>query len=210
MEEQYEILALRLARIVLAKSSYGQLHNARKIARELLEHCEPIETQPLASYSISASIPSTESCHIRWMIRRDMPEVLAVENCSFEFPWRESDFIRCLRQRDHIGMVAEINKQVVGFMIYQLHKDHLDLLNFAVDPMSRRRRVGETMVQKMIRKLTPRRRTRITLYVRESNVSAQLFFRTQGFVATGIVYGTFDDTNEAAYAMEYSLVKSAT
>ena len=35
--------------------------------------------------------------HIRWMIRRDMPEVLDVENDGFEFPWSEDDFIRCLR-----------------------------------------------------------------------------------------------------------------
>ena len=37
--------------------------------------------------------------HIRWMIRRDMPEILAIEDESFEFPWIEGDFIRCLRQR---------------------------------------------------------------------------------------------------------------
>ena len=45
--------------------------------------------------------------HIRWMIRRDMPEVLQIERTSFEYPWSEEDFIRCLRQRNCIGMVAE-------------------------------------------------------------------------------------------------------
>ena len=38
--------------------------------------------------------------HIRWMIRRDMPEILDIENQSFEFSWSEEDFIRCLRQRN--------------------------------------------------------------------------------------------------------------
>ena len=37
--------------------------------------------------------------HIRWMIRRDMAEVLDIERQSFEFPWFEEDFIRCLRAR---------------------------------------------------------------------------------------------------------------
>ena len=41
--------------------------------------------------------------HIRWMIRRDMPEVLAIESQSFEFPWSEEDFINCLRQRPALG-----------------------------------------------------------------------------------------------------------
>ena len=27
--------------------------------------------------------------HIRWMIRRDMGEVLDIEQASFEFPWLE-------------------------------------------------------------------------------------------------------------------------
>ena len=35
--------------------------------------------------------------HIRWMIRRDMPEVLQTEQESFEYAWTEEDFLRCLR-----------------------------------------------------------------------------------------------------------------
>ena len=72
--------------------------------------------------------------HIRWMIRRDMSDVLSIENESFEFPWSEQDFIRCLRQRNCIGMVAEVDDQIVGFMIYELHKTRLHLLNFLRKP----------------------------------------------------------------------------
>ena len=74
--------------------------------------------------------------HIRWMIRRDMPEVLAIEASSFEFPWVEEDFIRCLRQRNSIGMVAEHDEQVVGFMIYELNRNRIQVLNFAVARVS--------------------------------------------------------------------------
>ena len=61
------------------------------------------------------SVPGKQNVcvHIRWMIRRDMPEVLSIENESFEFPWSEEDFIRCLRQRNCIGMVAEHHDRVV-------------------------------------------------------------------------------------------------
>ena len=74
------------------------------------------------------------SVQIRWMIRRDMPEVLRIENDSFEFNWTEEDFLACLRQRNCIGMVAEYDGRVVGFMIYELHKTRLHILNFAVAP----------------------------------------------------------------------------
>ena len=76
--------------------------------------------------------------HIRWMIRRDMPEVLQAEQESFEYAWTEEDFLRCLRQRNCIGMVAERGEKVVGFMIYELHKSKLHVLNFAVAPSCRR------------------------------------------------------------------------
>ena len=89
--------------------------------------------------------------HIRWMIRRDMPEVLDIERASFEFPWSEEDFIRCLRQRNCIGMVAEHGERVVGFMIYELHKTRLHILNFAVAADVRRRGVGRQMIDKLDR-----------------------------------------------------------
>ena len=63
--------------------------------------------------------------HIRWMIRRDMPEVLDIESRSFDGPWSEEDFMRSLRQRNCIGMVAEHDDCIVGFMIYELHKTRM-------------------------------------------------------------------------------------
>ncbi len=96
---------------------------------------------------------------IRWMIRRDMAEVLDIESEGFEFPWCEDDFIRCLRQRNCIGMVAEQNDRVVGFMIYELHKTRLHLLNFAVAKEYRRQAAGTQMLGKLVAKLSSQRRT---------------------------------------------------
>lgn len=141
--------------------------------------------------------------HIRWMIRRDMPEVLQIEQDSHDYPWTEEDFLHCLRQRNCIGMVAEIGEQVVGFMIYELHKIRLHILNFAVHPAHRRRRVGSQMVQKLISKLSSHRRNCITLEIRETSLESQLFFRTVGFCATSVLRDHFEDTGEDAYLMQY-------
>lgn len=140
--------------------------------------------------------------HIRWMIRRDMPEVLAIEQQSFEFPWCEEDFIRCLRQRNCIGMVAEHNERVVGFMIYELHKSRLHILNFSVHEQQRRRGIGGQMVKKLSAKLSPQRRSRIMLEIRETNLPAQLFFRSLGFRAVSVLRAFYDDTPEDAYLMQ--------
>ena len=143
--------------------------------------------------------------HIRWMIRRDMPEVLQTETESFEFSWTEEDFLRCLRQRNCIGMVAEQGVKVVGFMIYELHKSKLHILNFAVHPSFRRNGIGQQMVSKLISKLSSHRRTRITLEVRETNLAAQLFFRAQGFRAVRVLRSYYDDSGEDAFLMQYRL-----
>jgi ribosomal-protein-alanine N-acetyltransferase len=143
--------------------------------------------------------------HIRWMIRRDMPEVLQTEQESFEYAWTEEDFLRCLRQRNCIGMVAEQGERVVGFMIYELHKNRLHILNFAVHPAYRRHGVGMQMVAKLISKLSSHRRTRITLEVRETNLPAQLFFRSQGFKAVRVLRAFYEDSGEDAFLMQYRL-----
>lgn len=155
-------------------------------------------------------VETNQTCvHIRWMIRRDMPMVLAIEEGSFEFPWSEEEFIRCLRQRNCIGMVAEVNDQVVGFMIYELHKNRLHLLNFAVNPIVRRTGVGSAMVDKLIGKLSTDRRNRILLEVRETNLEAQLFFRNLGFRAISVLRDFYEDTTEDAYVMQFRMAGSS-
>lgn len=144
--------------------------------------------------------------HIRWYIRRDMPEVLAIEADSFEFPWTEKDFLYCLRQRNCIGMVAEHEDRVVGFMIYELNETRIRLLSIATAADCRRQGIGTALVAKLIRKITPQRRTAITLEVRETNLPAQLFFRRHGFRVTAIRRGVYgDDTPDDAYSMRYQV-----
>lgn len=127
-------------------------------------------------------MPRTTNC-IRWFIRRDMPEVLAIEADSYEWAWSEEDFLRYLRDRNTIGMVVEQHEKVIGFMIYELHKSHLNLVNVAVHPDYRRQGVGTAMATKLKDKLSRHRRTRVVLIVRESNV----------------------DNSEDAYQMEYRI-----
>jgi ribosomal-protein-alanine N-acetyltransferase len=137
------------------------------------------------------------------MIRRDMPDVLDIERQCFEFPWSDEEFVRSLRQRNCIGMVAEHEDRVVGFMIYELHKTRIHVLNFAVAPEFRRRGVGTQMVAKLVSKLSSQRRSRIMLEVRETNLAAQLFFRESGFRAVSVLHAFYDDTPEDAYLMQF-------
>ena len=152
--------------------------------------------------------PRGDNIHIRWMFMRDIPDVMEIENHSFEFNWTEDDVIRCLRQRNCIGMVAEFEERVVGFMIYELHKTRLHVLTFAVHRDMRRHGIGKAMLQKLVGKLSPNRRNRLLLEVRETNVAAQVFFRRFGFRAISILRDFYEDTSEDAYLMQYSVSES--
>ena len=152
---------------------------------------------------MTAPSPTLAGIHVRWMIRRDMPEVLTIEREAFEFPWSDEDFTRCLRQRNCIGMVAEYADSIVAFMIYELHRSRLHILNFAVLRSHRRLGIGTQMLHKLVAKLAPERRNRIGLEVRETNLPAQLFFRSAGFRATSVLKDFYQDTTEDAYLMEF-------
>jgi [ribosomal protein S18]-alanine N-acetyltransferase len=143
--------------------------------------------------------------HIRWMIACDMREVLTIERDCFTDPWSESDFVNCLRQRNVIGMVAEHEERVVGYMLYELNKDNLHLLNLAVHPGMRRQIIGASMVQKLFSKLSRERRRRIVCEVRESNLQAQLFFKSLGFFCVELLREFYDKTDEPALRFQYDL-----
>jgi ribosomal-protein-alanine N-acetyltransferase len=127
--------------------------------------------------------------HVRWMIRRDMTEVIGIER----------------EQRNCIGMVAELADSVVAFMIYELHRSRLHMLNFAVMRSHRRLGIGTQMMSKLVGKLSPERRARIALEVRETNLAAQLFFRSLGFRAVSVLKDFYQDSTEDAYLMQYCL-----
>lgn len=142
--------------------------------------------------------------HIRWMIRRDMLDVKQIEHLCFgNHAWREGDFIHALRQRNTIGMVAERNGGIVGFMIYELHKNRLHIMDFAVHPEFQRSGVGRAMVGKLTLKLSADRRNRIMIEVRERHVDAQLFFAELGFRAISVIPDLYDDSIEDAYLFQY-------
>lgn len=142
---------------------------------------------------------------IRWMIRRDMPEVLDIEGQCFEFAWTEEDFLAMLKRRNCIGMVVEYQEQLIGYMIYELRNKSLFIANFAVSPHMQRRGVGAAMIEKLKHKLHKQRRTEIDVFVREHNLPMQLLLRSQAFRCVGTERGVFEPDHEDAMKFKFNL-----
>lgn len=147
--------------------------------------------------------------HIRWAIRRDMPEVLAIDATSFTHGWDEFAFISRLRTSNVIGMVAECDNRIAGFMVYHLQKGYLYVERLAVHEDYRYTGVGTALIQKLIDKLNPDRRDRIEIHINERNLETQEFLKSRGFWATRTEKEYFEDTGRGvpddAYVMEYRL-----
>ena len=141
--------------------------------------------------------------YLRYTHERDIPGIFFIETESFEFPWDKNDFMRHM-QRPYSGMLAEINKQIVGYMFYEFVGPRMHLLNFAVHPDWRRQSVGTQMTGRLIAKLsTEKIHQRIVVKVRETNLSAQKFFSRCGFKGLNVLRGYYRDSSEDAFLMQY-------
>jgi ribosomal-protein-alanine N-acetyltransferase len=135
---------------------------------------------------------------IGWMIRRHIPDVIDIENASFASPWSYHELMQCLRKPYCNGMVAERDGTVAGFMVYELLKSQLHILNFAVSPAFRRQQIGSQMLDKLYGKLSQQRRKEIIVEVRETNLAAQKFFSANGYLASGCIRNHYEDSTEDA------------
>jgi len=152
-----------------------------------------------------SDIISMTQTYIRWMVRSDLDSVVAIEKDLYDYPWSQQEFLIALRQRNCIGMVAERNEEVVGYMVYELHKTRIELLNFAVRARSQRLGVGSALIEKLKSKLVYERRNKISLELRERNLDGQLFFRQAGFLCTSILHGWYAVEEESvAYRMQFN------
>lgn len=143
--------------------------------------------------------------HVRFAIRADLPHILAIEAASFEIPWTEDEFLALQKDVRCIGLVAEVNGYVVGYLFYKLYKKHTHLLNLAVHRGYRREGVAQSLINWPRNRLRIQKRFSLTARVRESNLPAQLFLRSQHFRCVSISKNYFEGENEDAYCFIYRL-----
>ena len=144
---------------------------------------------------------------LRWMIKRDLDEVCAIERLCYRHPWTKKDFLQRLKARNCVGMVWEDDiEEVHGFVIYELGAGVLEITNIAVRYAMQGTGIGRALVSRLTDKLTPDRLKGIEVKVRERNLDAQLFFRALGFRAIRVLRGYFEaDGKEDAYLFHYAV-----
>lgn len=135
---------------------------------------------------------------IRWLLRRDLPEILDIEQRSFERPWSESDFHRHLQQRNCIGNVAVIDDKTVAYSICELERDHYRIVNMAVHPDYRRQGIGTQILRRFENRLRPDYRTHVVALVPQTCLAVQSFFERDN-ISNFVKVRTTDEKGKVAF-----------
>ena len=135
---------------------------------------------------------SPEDFHHRWIANSDKLSILAIERKSYEFSWGREFFDSVLSCRSVIGKCVQFHgnsNEPLGYMIYDLGKESIRLLNLAVNPIHRRRGVGSSLLTSLQSKIAGEkfpRRIRILATVEEHNDAAIALLVNSGFIGVSL------------------------
>jgi ribosomal-protein-alanine N-acetyltransferase len=134
-------------------------------------------------------------------VRGDLDEILAIERASFPHPWSPEMFDEELNNRlCHIFVARERfggGNRVAGYVCFWLFLAEMHLLNIAVDPASRRRGIGASLLARTMDFARERGVKMAFLEVRRGNRAAQSLYRRFGFRDMGVRPRYYEDGEDA-------------
>jgi [ribosomal protein S18]-alanine N-acetyltransferase len=146
-----------------------------------------------------------ESVTFRPITTADLDEVMAIERTSFRFPWSSGFFLQELQVACARSILAEIEGQIVGYVLFWLLPGAIDIHNIAVHIDYRRRGIARLLLGKVVAEARNHLSLRVMLEVRKSNLPAQKLYQSLGFLTTGVRKGYYSDDGEDALAMSLEL-----
>lgn len=152
--------------------------------------------------SSGKSMESLAQVIVRPMKEADLEAVMKIEQASFPTPWSQHAFESELRDNEYARYFCLVDKnKVIGYMGLWFILEEGHITNVAVAPEFRGRRLGEFMMRTVAQKMLSEGMERMTLEVRESNLSAQRLYERLGFVMAGRRKGYYSDNQEDALIM---------
>jgi ribosomal-protein-alanine N-acetyltransferase len=133
------------------------------------------------------SVPEIE---IRPMAENDIPNVIAVERASYQFPWSEGIFRDCLRV-GYVCRVVTINDEIIAYGVMSVGAGEAHILNLCVTEVYRCRGVGRRLLIYLVERGSASGMSEAFLEVRPSNTSAIRLYLSLGFEQVGMRRGYY-------------------
>jgi ribosomal-protein-alanine N-acetyltransferase len=137
----------------------------------------------------------------------DLPEVLAVEQAAYEFPWTHGNFVDSLRAGHSAWSMRDSGGGLMAYAVMMVALDEAHLLNLTVAPPCQRFGFGWRLLEAMAETARGHGARTMLLEVRPSNAAAQAMYARYGFVRIGIRRGYYParDGREDAIVMRVLL-----
>ena len=113
--------------------------------------------------------------------REDLSAILKIEKESFPDPWGRELLEKELSLSFSWFIVAEVDGEVVGYLVAWIVGDSCELNRIAVAPCMRSRGIGKRLLYELINYCKNRNVKEIFLEVRESNLNAIKLYGSSGF-----------------------------
>jgi [ribosomal protein S18]-alanine N-acetyltransferase len=132
--------------------------------------------------------------YVRPVKAEDLNFIQELEEACFKDPF-PSYFIKQLAEANpETFLVAVDNGRVIGYGVVDNWSDHQHLVSIAVRADSRRRGIGQTLLDRLIERL---RDGPLRLELRRSNTPALDLYLKNGFGQTGIAHNYYTDGEDA-------------
>ena len=131
----------------------------------------------------------------------DISQVAEIERQIFSIPWSEKAFRNSMESDNTIYIVAKENNNVAGYAGMYLSFEEGNITNVAVNPLSRRKGIGEKIVRVILNRAYEKGVRDVFLEVRETNSVAIALYEKIGFKEEGIRKNFYDKPRENALIM---------
>lgn len=150
----------------------------------------------------------SSSC-IEKMTEQDLPDVLAIEQTSFNMPFSENMFRTELALDVARLWVIKIDGHVVGYLDYWFVAKEIHVITLAVDQKQRNKKVASRLMEHMIDDARKGGAQSLSLDVRPSNIPALHLYTKYGFQQMGVRKCYYQDNREDALIMTLLMNKGA-
>ena len=147
--------------------------------------------------------PPAAAVEIRRLTYADLPQVVAIERRAFTTPWSLAMFVLELSKPSGVCLAADVEGELVGYLVCSRYDTVWHVMNIAVDPDRRRRGIATALLQALLERVG--RDAPVTLEVRHSNTGAIALYERFGFRSAGVRRRYYADNGEDAVIMWRSL-----
>lgn len=132
----------------------------------------------------------------------DADAIYEIEKLCFPDPWsREALYAEFAENPRAFYVVAEIEGEAVGYAGLWWVEDEGHIINVAVKPGFRNRRIGSQIIETMLDHTVRQGIRHHTLEVRMGNIAARALYEKYGFAVEGVRKGYYQVGHEDALIM---------